>query len=436
MKKIAASILTLAMLCTLLAACGGQQQLQDTSPTPNTSDDPGMADQTSSEELDAIAHKLLADWYAYTIRCEFLYGDMRWALSYLDPFFEDLSWDSLQTARAAMAIAKRRAEATNAKPLEAQMTSEAYDKLAQSGAYVSAVQLVVNSIQTAKDAAALDYHVYRDHLNSPSEAFFLTYELETFEDWVHLMQQIYDIELRTCAVQTDYLLSCLDSEDEEARFVEAITEKCPQINAWRKDNPQDQDELEKLSNELLNEQQTLTNELAAVVGRSQADLELFRDASEIDTDGGMDELRRYVAAIAADAVDLKGFPIALPYPDWWYEKDNETFTYLWNNTEDEEDDTQNFVMPGDVIDAPPDQCIVEWVDVSLEEYLTYLELVKRYKIPAQYTSEKEGRYTTYYEFRTASFVLVWEENEVSLFVLEGSVCFAPIWYIYHTRLVS
>lgn len=414
MKKIITRILILVMLCTSLTACGGQQS----SPS-------GTTDQFSSEEMREITHRFLADLYGYTIRCEHLYGDMYWALSYLPPFFEDHSWDSLQTARAALSMAKRRANAVD--PLEEQMTFDDYDKLIQSGADVNPM---IN-IQSIKDDVLLDYQVYRDYLNSPAETIFLNYDLTYFDNWASITQRIYDIHLQDCAVLTDYSLLNLSEEDEKAQFIEAIAEKCPQINALRSDNPQDQEALLEKSSRLLDELETLVNELAAMTGQAQASLELARDKTS--EAGGTDNLRDYVATIAADVVGLKDFPIALPYPDWWYEEDNETFTYLWNDTENK----QILVKPGDVIEAPPNQYIAEWTDVSVEDYLSYVEsMEKRYKIPAQYTTEKDGTYTTYYKFRSASFALQWEENEVSLYAFDGSVCFAPPWYIFHTRLIS
>lgn len=414
MKKIIAWILAVIMLCTSLTACGEQQS----SPS-------GTTDQTSSEEMREITHRYLVDLYGYIIRCEYLYGDMYWALNYLTPFFEDHSWDSLLIARAALSMAKHRANAIE--PLEEQMTFDDYDKLIQSGADVNPTV----STQAIKDNVLLDYQVYGNYLNSPAETIFLNYDLAYFENWTSITQQIYEIHLQNCAVLTDYSLLNISNEEEKAQFIGAITEKCPQINALRKDNPQDQDALIEKSNSFLDELETLANDLSVMVGQAQAGLELFRDkTNEADS---TDNLNDYVTALAADVVDLKDFPIALPYPDWWYQKANETFTYLWHDTEDE----PIFFLPGDTIDTPPDEYIAEWADVSLEDYLSYVESIeRRFNIPSQYTSEKEGKYTTYYGFQSASFALLWEENKVSLYTLNGSVCFAPPWYVINSRLVA
>lgn len=431
MKKMFSWFLVLTTLCTLLTACGGQSS--DSNPSSNET-----SNQTSSEDLDEITHRLLVDWYGYIVRCEYLYGNMQWALSYLDPFFEDHSWSSLQIARAAMDLARRETEAA-ARPLEPQMTFDDYDKLSKSGADVSAVQLSVSSLPSLIDAVSLDYHVLRDSLNSPSEEFFLTYQLSYFENWADLMYQIYDIYLHNCATETDYLLLSIDNEESEKRFTEAIAENCPQIDARRKDNPQDQDALMAQMTQQMNELQTLNGKLNDVTGQARANLELFRDVADLSQADNMDDLKKYVSTIAADAVDLKDFPIALPYPDWWYKRDNETFMYMWLEDGSEgEDGEQALLIPsmGDIIEAAPDQYLVEWADVSLDEYQAYLKSLETYKIPSVSITESDERHTAFFKFRSALFLLEWTENKASLFLSEGSVCFAPPWYILHTRGLS
>ena len=429
MKKIAAFILILAILCSLLTACG-EQKSSDASPPQDTSSVEAAAP-LESGEWDELTHRLLADWYGYLIRCEYFYGDLRWALSYLTPFFEDHSWDSLQIARAAMAASKRRAEHVKEQPFEKQMTLEDYNKFIRSGADVSAIQVVIDSIPTLVDDTLLTYQNYRDFVNSPTENLFSTYNLSCLEEWARLERQIYDIHLHDTAVETDYLLLSLNSQSEKDRFVTAIEEKCPQINAWRSENPKDKEGLEKLSSELLTELQSLTNDMSSLVGKMRTGLNLEKEASETDT------FEQYVDRMAADVANLKDFPIALPYPDWWYEEDNETFFYSWNSPlygTDEESGPRSFIAPGDTVNVPPDEFNVDWVGVSLEDYLAYVDLLeKSYHIPAQYTVEKEGRYITSYELPSFSSALVWEENNVALYVLDGAVCFAPPWYIYYSQ---
>lgn len=310
------------------------------------------------------------------------------------------------------------------------MTYDDYDKMVRSGADVGPVRLAVDSLQSLKDAVFLDYQSLRDCLNSPGEEFFLTYELSYFQDWAHLMQQIYELYLQNFAIETDYLLLSIDSEEEELRFIEAITNNCPQINSRRKNNPKSLEALMDKSSGIINEMEMLANKMSDVIGSAKANLELYRDIAELDTSGGVEEAYRYADAIAADMVDLQGFPLALPYPDWWYLKDNETFMYLWDHAEGE--DGEDILTPGDPIETPPDQYLLKWEDVSLEEYLIYVKTLKHYGISAESSSKKDGVYIAFYTFPDASFTLTWEDGEVSLFPMEGAVCLAPCWYVIHT----
>ena len=406
MKKIAAWVLTLALLCVLLSACGSQE--------------PG---ETQPEELGEITHRLLADWYGYAARCEFLYGDMLWALSCLEPFFEDHSWNSLQTARAALYLAERRAELIEP-PEAAQMSFEDYDQLIQSGADVGPVQTAVDSISSLKSYLLLDYRLCRIYLNSPGEEIFLTYELDHFQNWASLLQQIYELYLQDCAIETDYVLLAVDNEEEEARFIQAITEKCPQLNARRAGNPQDPEALLEKIAVLNDELERLSQELSANVGQSQAGLDRFRDASVPDA------LSQYVSSMTADAVDLTDFPAALPYPDWWYEQEDESVLYTW---EDGEDGEMISMMPGDTLETPPDQCYVRWPGVSLDEYQSYLNALDGYGISAAFVTEKEGTRTAFFQLPTGSFALIWAEDEASFLTTEGWVCFAPPWYVLNSH---
>jgi len=416
MKKLTAWILALALLCGSLSACGGQPPVQSGSEA---------APQAQPEEISEVTHKLFADWYAYLSRCEYLYGDMLWALSYLEPFFENHSWDSLQTARAALSLAERRAVLIDP-PEAVQMTFEDYDKLIQSGADVSPVQYSVDSIPSLKSSVLVDYQVYRNRLNSPAEGFFLTYDLAGFEDWAGLKRQFCELNLQICADETDYVLLQVDDEEEEARLIEAISEVCPQINARRAGNPQDPDALLKDVDGLLDEIERLLNELSANVGQSQANLDQTAEAMEIDTSGGMEVLSQYAASMAANAVELSGFPAALPYPDWWYEQEYENFMFSW---EDGEGGEHDLVLPGDTIEAPPDGYFAEWPDVPLEEYQAYLANLKLNGISAEFITEDEGKHTAFFQVQTGSFAIIWEENTASFLTMEGSVCFAPLWYV-------
>lgn len=433
-KKLIAAVLACFLLCAPLAACGGGDASKGSGEIP-----PLIA--LSAEENEALTHKLLEDWYGYLIRCEYLYGDLLWALSYLDAFFENRSWDSLQTARAAMASAMRRAETVRETLLEPKMNPEDYSRLIQAGADVSAVQLAIGGIQTyVVDPVLLVYQNYRSFLNSPGELLFIEYDFNCFKEWARLERKSYEINLHDCAVETNYLLLSLDSETEEARFIEFVKERCPQLSRWMEGAPQTQEELMDLSAELLNGLEAVSNEMSSLLGQLQAGLELNRDAvNSLDIEGGSESLSQFLDDMADGAADLKGFPSALPYPDWWYDSRNEVVSYFWDEAvcgAEGETEPRRFAVPGDAILTPPDTFVMRWADVPLASCLAYIDALEGFQISAGYAKEEEGVFTAYYEVPSGSFVLSWEEEGVSFYPLEGSVCFAPPWYLYLTRRPS
>lgn len=420
MQKIITYILTFAMLCTLLTACGGQKSSMDNA---------------SNAELSEITDKLYIDWYAYLIRCEELFGSMCWALSYLDSFFESPSWDNLQIAWAAMNRAKFTADIV--KPPEVKMTSDDYDKLVQYGKDVSSYWLAIDSIQALKDSVHDDYSFYLQCLNKPSEVIFTSSEFAHFEQWAHLIQQIYDLYLQDFAVETDYLLLSLGDIDSSVDLSAAISENCPQINAWRERNPKDKDELLNLLATITDELDTLiSRDFSSIVGQLAASLDRDKELySELAEANSTDAAEQYIARRNAEAPELVNFPTALPYPDWWLGDDAE-FLYLWDDDSagSTEGESENVIMPGDTISVPPNQYLVKWPDVSKDEYLSYiLQIQKNPDIEKNLKLGKEGDvYLAAYETESANFTLFWEENEASL-MTDGSICLAPYWYAYRQR---
>lgn len=420
MKKAIAYILVLAMLCPLLTACGGKTSSRENA---------------SVEELSEITEKLYIDWYAYLIRGEELFGSMRWALSYLDPFFESHSWDSLQIAWAAMNRGKLVAE--RVKPPETKMTSSDYDKLVRHGKDVSSYWLAIDSIQALKDSVLDDFGFYQQCLNEPSEIIFSSTELATFEQWARLMRQICDLYLRNFAIETDYLLLALDDVESGVDLIGAIAKNCPQINAWRKDNPKNKDELIDLLSTVTDQLETLvTRDLSSIVGQQVASLDRDEELySQLDIASSIEAAEQFVALRAAGAPDLVDFPVALPYPDWWTD-DTVEFMYLWDDdgTKSDGNESKTAIMPGDMITAPPDQYLVKWPDVSKDEYLSYIVRVRKNQALAEHLvlGKQDGAYLALCETEFANFSLIWEENEVSL-MSDGSVCLAPYWYTYLQR---
>lgn len=431
MKRFLSLVLALSLLASLLTACGGEFAGEEPSPPLIT---------LSAEENDELTHKLLADWYGYLIRCEYLYGDFLWALSYLEPFLETPTWDNLQIARTALAAASRKAEFMAEESLEQQMTTEDYHRLTQAGADISTVQITIDGIPAyLVDPTLLAYQSYQNHLSSPVEMFFLTYDFDALQTWAHIQKQACEYELRLCAVQTDYLLLTLTSETEEEKFLAYTEERCPQIFQRREGNPQDADGLEALSAELIGELETLVGEMSSMVGQQQAALELERDASAVlDDSGKLESLHSYVSAMSADAVELQGFPPALPYPNWQHLSENVVTNYFWDEPIyglDDEGGSREYIWAGETIPSPPDFYIVTWMDVSLDDYFSYLDQLKSFRITPSDSRAEDGSYTTFFDLESSVFSLLWEEDTLKLYTLEGSVCFAPDWFLLSTSHV-
>lgn len=424
MKNIITYILTLALLCTLLASCAKQKVLSETSSHTK------MASQTQEEEFYyEITRKILEDWYVYLLQCEHLYGNMCWAVSYLDSFLEDHSWDSLQIAQAAMESAKE--DVDSLIEIEPQATADDYENLLQFGMDLGDYSHMINGFSQKLILSRIPYQVYRSYLNSPANMIFSNNDLMYIKDWSHLIQKKFDIRLHILAAMTDLLLFSVDNEEVKTVFADFLVENCPQIESWRKENPEDSQALIKLINELSTESDTLNLESSRLDGKFQL-IQSFRHDRTNWANNMIDE-DEYAAVMASDLADLNGFPILLPIPMWWFKNFEESYcTYMWYS----EDGETKYVHPGDVISSPPDQCYREWNGVSLEEYCDYIEKLNSYGITEKASwQETEHMYCTYYELES-TFLLVWNDDKVTFLTTDGSVCFAPPWYILHTRGLS
>lgn len=417
-------ILVLILLIALLVSCTKQGFPQETSSSPET------ANQMQEQEIyNEITRRVLEDWYIYLLQCERLYGNLCWAVSYLDSFLENHSWDSLQIARAAMESAKK--DVDSLKEIEPQASADDYAKLLQSGIDLGTYSNMINNSNQKLILYRIPYRLYRSYLNGPTDMIFYNNYLTYIGDWAHLMQKQFDIRLHILAPMTDLLLLSVDNKEVESVLTDFIAEYCPQIESWRKENPEEPQALMELISELDAESDKLKLESSHLEGKFQLIRSLQNDRTTQANDT-IDE-DEYVTIMASDLADLNGFPISLPTPMWWFKNFEESYcTYIWHC----EDEESEYAHPGDVLNSPPDWCYMEWNGVSLEEYHDYIEELNSYGITETAGwQETEHMYCTYYNLES-SFLLVWDERKVAFYTMEGSVCFAPPWYVYYTRMTA
>lgn len=394
MKRTLVILTAVLILCTGLTACDG-------SPAP------GLKPNGQTGELPE--QKLLSDWFDYLFACENLYGDMQWAISYINDFLETPSWEQLQTARMALSTAKRYIELRE-KPEET-MTAEEYNQFLRQGMDVSFVHPEIGSFQQSKqlvlsNCLSLEYGLFQEAFGVRERAILARY--------ADILQQEYHQDIRYLALCTDNLLLALGDDDRTQKLRSFITEHCPLIAAEQTDidNPE---ELYLRASAVLDEIEELQALNEELLGSARASLNRLEYAL---ANGDLEML-------AGNVAPIDGLPLLLPYPDW-YDLESAEYYYYWS----ESDGNRTRPVEREDLRKAPDGCVITCPDVSLESLLDYRDALAKAGLKCLATREADGSCSVYYEVGESTFVFTWEADAVQIFMLEEPICMAPVWYFY------
>lgn len=400
MKRTIAFLTAVLILCSWLTACGGADALG-----PETEDQAGEPE-NQAEELPE--QQLLSDWFDYLFACENLYGDMQWAISYINDFLETPSWEQLQIARMALNTAKLYIEQRE-KPEET-MTAEEYNQFLQQGMDISFVHPEIGSFQRGKQMALdsclqLEYGLF--------QGAFGVRERANLAQYTNILQQEFQQDIRYLALCTDYLLLTLGDDDWTQKLRSFTTEHCPLIAAEQTDID-DPEALYESASALLDDEalETMRNE---EIGSARASLNRLEYAL---ANGDLE-------MIAANVASIDGLPLLLPCPDW-YDPESAEYYYYWS----ESDGNRTYPVEREDIREAPDGCTIICPSVSLESLLDYRDALNEVGLECLSTQEENGHCNVYYEVGESTFVFTWEEDAVQIFMLEEPICLAPIWYFY------
>lgn len=384
--------LLLALTAVLLIGCGGQEQEK----------------QEEREALpEELTQRLLSDWFDYLFACENLYGDMQWAASYIQDFGESADWDHLLRARMALHTAQQYI-AQREKP-EGTLTDQDYLACLDSGRDLSFVQPEIGGFAQDKQAELTRCALLETGLQS---AVFTRREATALQEEAALYDALAACHLRYLAMATNYLLLEIDDPAQTEKFYSFIEENCPLLFAAWDGWVEDKDQALETASGALDEIEALRGQAAALNGRTQASLDMYRDAA---ASGDWSEVRENVAEISE-------LPLVLPCPAW-YDSQRAACYYYWTN------DDGSRSIPGEREEIPrgADGCAISVSEVSQEDFLAYLDYLQ--VLGAAPFAQQEG--TSYYDLAGSTFALTWEEGEAQFFMLERPVCLVPDWYFFY-----
>lgn len=260
--KLFHTLLPLLLLLLLLSAC-------------STSGSTGGEIQEDTKVLDSteeLEHKLLSEWFDLIFAMERWDADTLWAVSYVEQFLEESTWDNLQRAKMAVSTAYSYVETREA-PIE-NMAKEEYSALMQQGKDIGFVPVTfANLYMTQKNNL--------DFLTSISisleDDVFWKPSFSTLKENVFVHRAILETELSQLAATTDYLLLALETHDLIDRFRAFTEENCPLTAAYLDSTEQNTNTLYEKGTAIIDNLENLNHLLAGILGKMSRNLDDYKD---------------------------------------------------------------------------------------------------------------------------------------------------------------
>ena len=411
-KRFIAALLAAALIGSLTAACAAPsaQGTEDTVSHSAGSIDPG------TEMDEELVTALLSDWFDHLYACERYYGDMLWALDYLEDYLNAPTWDGLLKARTALRAGAGAAELL---PQNApSLTGEDYAVFMDQGLDVSFVPSALEDMQSARYSVLTMYHQFQTDTMS---AVFWDSNARTFAEKVQLQKDICDTQLSYLAVVNDYLLMVFADSGQISTFRSFVEENCPQISSRRSAGADEAESYYEQANELIDDIEGYIMSTNEIIGQMDAHNAIYADAL----------LSGDWSILTNGAVHIDGLTAAdmIPFPDW-SSGDFEARYFYYTG----EDGAISFPAVGEILERAPDGCVITYPGVTKEAFLNYRDELAQIGLSCLDTVEDAtGVCTVYYPFGEKSFALTWDPDGARAEMPNGVVCFAPLWYIIAMR---
>lgn len=373
-----------------------------------TQTDPEPGTINHIEENDHIKN-VLSDWFDYLYVNEYLHGDMFWAITYIEQFFDNPTWDNLQIARTALITAEKYIEARNIdEPL---MSNEDYIQMLQAGYDVAVVEVSGESYAQYKQKVLTDCIVLKNGLY---DEIFWEVTFEDFQASVELLKEYYCKQIQYLNTTTEYLLLNLNDSAWTDKFHAFVEENCPTLNAFSLEPIPDMDSAYTVAVGILDDIQKLTDEFNLHVGEAQAALYQMEDAIF----GGD------MTILQDKTVEIADMPLALPYPGWDI-VDNTVYYYSYTD----ESGKGHYPVEQETLSKKPDGCTIEFYKVSKDDFETYKNYLSDLGVNSINAKEEDGISRADYIFTGHTFVFEWKEDTLTLYMLEQPIIFVPWWYL-------
>lgn len=363
--------------------------------------------QTSRSELEQAKANLLNECFDLLEANEQLYAGLFRCLEYTDEYVQTASWDSLLKARASASAALAAIR---------QMELPEFDLTEEEMELLKNADIEANDVQREYDTLADE----RTSKEDTAVLFYKTLENDVFmkasvEDAIPAMvefyQEYFTLEYRYLCLFANYILIQAEGEDIWPLWTDRLPCMADCADEWYQKTAQ----VEKATDQVLDEMQVLQTQMGSFLGVSEFTLEIVREAVET---GDLDALKREVNII-------KGVPGYFPIPDWLPDVVN---LYLVTDPDTQE---KVLVKAGEDLHSVPSACYIPCGVISQEDAAAYGEHLNQWGIETYDTwNESEDTWQLLAKSGSSFLMVTWNENETVLYLPEPVGCLIPELYLY------
>lgn len=405
-KGISIFIIAIMLQCSFVS-CNFLKS-EEIEPSSATITESISSEVVESEEIKDLKFKIVSDWSAYLWFEEYLYGDMLWALSYIQQFIEEPTWENLQIARAALCTAE--SYISLREPQEITMTIQDYTMLMEQGYDVVHVPNEMGAMAQDKESVLawcmqLKYGLFSE--------IYWEVSYENFSKYVDNLIEFCETNIDYIGYTTNYLLVTLEDEELSERLQNFIKENYVYFAKYFPEFFNEIDKIEKASITTLEELEYMEAQMELLLGNAIVSLDDLRDLVE----------NQRIDVLREQFIEIKELPFFLPQVYW---EDIEGATYQYYNNA--EDGSMDFLEEQESIFKSSDGCIVQYTQVNKSDVIQYKEDLLLLGLVPIDVVEEENSLKIYYIVQENSLIIEWKDEIVTMYMLGGEICFAPIWF--------
>lgn len=367
----------------------------------------GDSVQEKSGEAEQAPEHLLTVWSDYLQVLEKMYSSELWALDYVDTCLESGDWKDLEKARTACIAAAQYIDGLSM--TEKDLDTEEYLALANAGVDTSYQSMEFTAVPNTLDIAAQT--MGQRFLGDLEGNIFFKSTVDRLKETSSVQREMISYMTQYTCIMTNYLLVSLKDEEVSQNYWSSMQEAYPTLVTGALDWMDEEGDLEKATQECLDEYGKISLKYSNILASAEADLYNLEQIMK----------KNDKAALIASAQQMTNVPALLPIPSWYTPQSSE-----YQSFRTAKDGSAAVPAPGEKLPDEPYEVSVRNEGVNVEAVEAYVSSIEKY---ADSIKREPDSNTWYIAMPDYSIQLDWEEQVVTALFSGQDVTFAPEWYL-------